>query len=300
MVRTRRAGAAPYILIAPAVIGFITIFLIPAIYAGWISMHGVRVPAGQAYGTLRRTFVGLGNYRRAFEDPQLVASLERLLIYGAITIPLTMLSALLFALLLDAPRVKLRAASRTVIFMPYAIPSVVAAMMWGFIYLPSLSPLNAVAGKLGIHGINLLGAHSVFGALANVAIWGNVGFNMIVIYTALRAIPTELYDAARVDGCSEIGLALRIKLPMLAPAIVLTGLFSLIGALQTYSEPMTFQKISQNIPSSFFPLMKVYNDAFFDNDLGIAAATSMILAVGTLILSAILLGIFSRRASGTR
>lgn len=294
----RRRTVAPYVLIAPAVLGFLAIFLAPAGYAGWTSLHGNRVAGGSAYGTLERVFVGLDNYGRALQDPQLVASLVRLLVYALISIPLTMGLALLFALLLDVPRVRLRATSRTIIFMPYAIPGVLAAMMWGFIYLPSLSPVNALAELVGIDGVNLLGGRSVFGSLANVSIWAGVGFNMIVIYTALRAIPTELYDAARVDGCGEVGLALRIKLPMLTPAIVLTGLFSLIGALQTYSEPITFQKLSQSISSSFFPLMKVYNDAFFDSDLGIAAATSMILVIGTLVLSGVLLGLVSRRAMG--
>jgi len=293
----RRHGIAPFVLVAPAVLGFLAIYVVPAGYSLWISVHGDVVPDGQAYGQLERVFVGLDNYRRALGDPQLLDSLKRLLVYGLITIPVTMVLALVFALMLDVPGVRLRASLRTAIFMPYAVPGVIAALMWGFLYMPELSPANRLAELVGVDDLNLLGAQEIFGALGNVAIWGNVGFNMIVIYTGLRAIPAEIYDAARVDGCNELRLALSVKIPLLAPAIVLTGLFSLIGTLQTYSEPITMQKISQSISSSFFPLMKVYNDAFFDNDLGIAAATSLILAGATLVLSLLLLAPLSRRAT---
>ncbi len=98
--------------------------------------------------------------------------------------------------------------------------------------------------------------------MANIAIWGGVGFNMLVMFTALRAVPPELYDAARVDGCSEVQLALRIKIPMIAPALVMTGVFSLIATLQVFSEPMTLEPLSNVLQSTWVPLMKIYSDAF--------------------------------------
>jgi multiple sugar transport system permease protein len=108
---------------------------------------------------------------------------------------------------------------------------------------------------------------------------------MIVIFTALRAVPREMYEAARVDGCSEWQLAWRIKIPMVAPALVLTAVFAIITTLQVFSEPTTLSPLTNTIPSSWSPLMKIYRDAFARNNLNVAAATSIILAVLTLVFS---------------
>ena len=98
---------------------------------------------------------------------------------------------------------------------------------------------------------DFFGADSIFCSVANIAIWGGVGFNMLVIYTALRAVPPELYDAARIDGCTELRLALRIKLPLIAPALVMTDVFSLIATLQVFSEPMTLEPLTNVLPSTW-------------------------------------------------
>lgn len=91
---------------------------------------------------------------------------------------------------------------------------------------------------------------------------------MIIIYTSLRAIPTEIYEAARIDGATELQVALRIKVPLVAPALVLTGLFSVIGTLQLYSEPQTLRPFTPRISSTWVPLMKIYQDAFTNDNLG--------------------------------
>lgn len=295
MLRTPRQ-LAPYCLLAPALIAFLFVFIIPTGFALWTSLFAERVTSGLAYGRTSPVFVGLSNFERAVTDPDMVAGLGRLLIYGAIAIPFTIGLALLLALLLDMRHSRPREVARTAIFMPYAIPGVLASMMWGFLYLPSLSPLTKITDALGLDRPELLASPLLFLSLANVAIWGSVGFNMIILYTALRATSSEIYDAAKIDGCGELQLALRIKLPLLGPALFLTGFFSLIGTLQTYSEPITLQSITPNISSNFFPLMKVYNDAFFDNDLGGAAATSLLLVGGTLTLSVVVLVGMTRRS----
>jgi multiple sugar transport system permease protein len=293
---TTRARWAPYVLLAPAMVAFVIVYLIPTGYAIWTSLYAKRVTSGAAYGRTESVFVGLENYARTLTDPDILAGLGRLGLYGLIAIPLTMGLALVFALALDIRQSRPRDLARTAIFLPYAVPGVIATMMWGFLYLPSLSPLIRITDALGLDRVGLLESPLLYFSLANVTIWGSVGFNMIILFTALRAVPAEIYDAARIDGCSELQLALRIKIPMLAPALLLTGFFSLIGTLQTYSEPITLSAITQSISSSFFPLMKVYADAFFDDDLGGAAATSLVLAFGTLILSALVLFLVNRRA----
>jgi multiple sugar transport system permease protein len=206
--------------------------------------------------------------------------------------------ALLFALLLDTPSVRAKRFGRMAIFLPYAVPGVIASLLWGFLYLPGVSPLNYSLEALGLPVPDILGPTLVFGAVANIAVWGGTGFNMVVMFTSLRAIPGELYDAARIDGCGEFRLAWSIKIPLLLPALVMTGLFSLIATLQVFSEPATLAPLAKTISSTWMPLMKVYRDAFVNGDPYLAAATSVLLAAITLVLSLGLLRVLQKRAFG--
>ena len=290
----RGAGAAPYLFLLPAA-GLFTLFLLlPVGYTIYLSLRRTRVEGG-LIGRQVESFVGLENYRDALSDPELLASLGRLAIYGGIVVPTMLGLALLFALLLDSPVVRLTRFSRIAIFLPYAVPGVIASLLWGFLYLPALSPVHDLVAPLGLEP-EFFGSRSIFGSVANIAIWGGVGFNMLVMFTALRAVPPELYDAARVDGCSEVQLALRIKIPMIAPALVMTGVFSLIATLQVFSEPMTLEPLSNVLQSTWVPLMKIYSDAFVADDIYAAAATSVVLAAVTLALSAVVLRVLQSRA----
>jgi multiple sugar transport system permease protein len=291
----RRPRAAPYLFLAPAGILFVLFILLPAGYAVVLSLRRTKVEGG-IIGQQVESFVGLENYRDVLSDPEWVDSLVRLAIYGGIVVPVMLGLALLFALLLDSPVVRLARFSRIAIFLPYAVPGVIASLMWGFMYLPGLSPMRDVAAALGLPEPDFFTARSIFLSVANIAIWGGVGFNMLVLYTALRSVPRDLYDAARIDGCTELRLAWHIKLPLIAPALVMTTLFSLIATLQVFSEPMTLDPLTNVLPSTWVPLMKIYSDGFRDDDIYAAAAASVILAVVTLALSLLVLRAVQSRA----
>ena len=170
--------------------------------------------------------------------------------------------------------------------------------MWGFMYLPGVSPILAVFSALGLPEPDLMGPVSIYFAIANITVWGSVGFNMVILYTSLRGLPQELYDAARIDGCSEWQLAMKIKLPLIVPGLVLTGLFTVIGALQVFSEPNTLMTLTTSIGSDWVPMMLVYRDAFVTNDLYGASATAIIITAVTLVASLGLLKILQGRAFG--
>jgi multiple sugar transport system permease protein len=218
--------------------------------------------------------------------------------YGVIVVPTMLGLALLFALLLDSRGARLRSFTRLGIFLPYAVPGVIASLLWGFLYLPGVSPIRAAFEAVGLPAPDFLGSGTVLFSVANIGIWGGVGFNMIVLYTALRGLPAELDDAARVDGASELQIALRIKVPLIAPALVMTGIFSLIASLQVFSEPSTLQPLTDSISFTWVPLMTIYRDAFVNNDIYTAAAASVMLAVGTLVVSLGVLSFLQKRAFG--
>ncbi|SDX84282.1 multiple sugar transport system permease protein [Amycolatopsis xylanica] len=270
-----RKTRLPYLLVLPAVLLFAGFVVAPGIYALVLSFQQRKVSGGLLGTGGSTVFAGIDNYASVFGDAELWHSVLRMLAVGAISIPGTVGLALLFALMLDVPRTRLGRFSRLAIFLPYAVPGVIATLMWGFLYLPATSPF----------GGDFFGTTSVFFSVGNIVVWGAAGFNMIVIFTALRALPPEVYEAAKLDGCSEFQIALRIKVPMVRPAIWMCALFSALAALQLFNEPNTLRPLSNAISSTWVPLMKIYNDAFVDSDLYRAAATSVLFTVMALAVS---------------
>ena len=147
-------------------------------------------------------------------------------------------------------------------------------------------------------------------SIANVSTWTFTGYNMIIFYAALRAIPAELYEAAAVDGAGAFRTAMHIKLPLLRPAILLCTIFSVIGSFQLFAEPRVFYDIApQVIGKSYTPNLYVYNLAFADQRLNYAAALSFLLGLVVFIVSFVVMRISavrrpaherSRRRAGRR
>lgn len=280
--------AVPYVFLAPAIVLFTLTVLVPIGYTVYLSLHRSKVSGlGLGRGARTEVFAGLSTYRDALAHPEFWRGALRVLGYGAVLVPTMIGLALLFALLLDRPRVALSRFSRLSIFLPYAVPGVVASVLWGFLYLPRLTPLPVPDG--------LLGPGLLF-AVANIGLWGGVGFNTVVILTALRAVPAEVYESARLDGASERQIALQVKTPLVMPAVIMTSVFTVIATLQVYTEPTTLQPLTNSLPSTWTPLMKIYTDAFVRGDIHTAAAGSVVIAVVTLAFSLAFLKVIANRA----
>ena len=286
---------APYAFVAPAVVLYALVLLIPVGYTLYMSVEKTQVSGlGLGAGARKQVFAGLSNYASAITDSAFVSSLLRVVVYSLILVPVMLGLALLFALLLDARRVRFQRFSRLSIFLPYAVPIVISSLLWGFLYLPTVSPFPAILSKFGLSMPDLFTTHVALLSVANVGVWGGTGFNMIVMYTALRAVPSELYEAARIDGASQWAIALRIKIPMIAPALVLTGVFSIIATLQVFSEPETLAPLTNTISPQWMPLMRVYDLAFNDNNSYEAAALSVIIAAVMFVGSFFLLRVSNK------
>jgi multiple sugar transport system permease protein len=299
--KRRRIGtvAVPYAFLAPALILFGLFLAAPIVYAVWLSFRRVRKSGlGLGKGSSQEVWVGLENYQTALSDPDFLSSVGRVGLYGLIVVPTMLILALIFALLLDSRRPRARGFSRLMIFLPYAVPSVISSLLWGFLYLPAVSPFYWLTDRMGWEVPELMAGRGVLFAVANIAVWGGVGFNMIVMYTSLKAIPTEIYEAATLDGCNERQIAWRIKIPIMMPSIIMTFLFSMIATLQVFAEPTTLKPLTNTISSTWTPLMKVYRDAFINNDMYSAAATSVVIALATFVLSFGFLRLVQSRAFG--
>lgn len=289
--RPRGHRGFPYLLVLPAVALLVLFVIAPGAYALILSFQTRHVSGGLLGTSSETVFAGVNNYRNALRDGTLWSSLVHMLLMALITIPLTIGIALLFALCLDAARAKLTRFARLSIFLPYAVPGVIATLLWGFLYLPATSPIG------GNH-IDFFGQVMVFFSVGNVALWGAAGFNMVVMFTALRALPRDIYDAAKIDGCTEWQIALHVKIPLLRPALLMCTLFTALAALQLYNEPNTLRPLANAISTTWVPLMKIYTDAFVNSDINLAAATSVLYAAAVLIISVIASRLVARRASG--
>ncbi|HEY4384166.1 MAG TPA: sugar ABC transporter permease [Ktedonobacteraceae bacterium] len=271
---SRRVGL-PYLFLLPFLFLFLLFFIVPLGYALWISLFADRLVGGSV-------FVGLQNYVHAFQDSNFWEGVRRTALLLVIQVPVMLALAMIFALLLDSSFVRLRTLFRLGFFLPYAIPSVVSALLWGYLYSPSFGPLTQVASALHLPAPGFLTASGLLASIGNIVTWQYTGYNMIVIYAALQAVPAELYDAARVDGATGWSIARYIKIPLITPALVLTGIFSIIGTLQLFNEPQILSTLVPNvIQDHYTPNLYAYTLAFTNQQYNYSAAISF--ALGAIV-----------------
>ena len=278
---SRHIGAA-WGFVLPFVLVFAAMFLAPLGYAFYLSLFRTQLIGGTV-------FAGVKNYTQALTDPQFLDGIGRILLYFLFQVPIMLVLAIAFALILDSGKLRAPRLFRIVFFVPYAVPAVVGALIWGYLYGPRFGPFAQLAGYLGLSAPGFLTSSGILPSLANVATWEFTGYNMIIYYAALRAIPTEQYEAAAADGAGAFKTALYIKLPQLRPAVLLTLVFSVIGSFQLFNEPSVLQPVAGPVISSdLTPNLYAYNLAFTDQNVNYAAAVSFLL--GFIILAATYIG----------
>jgi multiple sugar transport system permease protein len=280
--RTDRTAAAGFL--APFVLLFAAFFIVPIGYAIYQSLLTVERAGPLGLGGSRTVFAGLANYRAALADDAFTDSILRVLLFAAVQVPVMIALATLLALLLDAASARGVPFFRSAFFLPYGVPGVIASILWGFLYVPGVSPIVDLLGSLGVDA-DLLGSGSVLWAIANIVTWEFAGYNMLVVVAQLKSINTDLYEAARIDGANAWHVVRFVKLPLIRPALVLTTVFTIIGTLQLFAEPLVLRPVSTAISMSYTPNLAAYTQAFVNNSYSLAAAQSVILAVAACVLS---------------
>lgn len=257
----------------PYVVVFLFGMIIPMFYALYLSFFKQSLLGGT-------TFAGFDNFIAAFKDEALWSGFRRVLIYAAIQIPLNLILSLVAALILDSQRIRHIAVPRILLFLPYAVPGVIAALMWGYIYGDKYGLVGQIASMIGATAPNMLSEKLMLFAIANICTWCSLGYNMLIYYSALIGIPNELYESARIDGASELRIAWSVKIPQIKGSIMMTVLFSVIGTLQLFNEPSILMNSAPNvITSNYTPNLYAYNLAFNGQNLNYAAAVSLVIGV---------------------
>src|SRR5918993_1758773 len=285
-----RRAAVGYLFVAPFLVIFVAMLVVPLVYAGYLSLFREQLIGGTS-------FAGLDNYTRAFGDEQLWQGVARVGTFFLIQVPIMLVLALAFALALDSGVLWLSRLFRLGFFVPYAVPGVVATLMWGYLYGPEFGPIAQLFEKLSLDPPNLLGSDLMLGSIANVVFWEFTGYNMILLYAALRAIPTELYEAAEVDGAGQWRIAWSVKIPAIRGALLLGLIFSVIGAFQLFAEPNLLQRLAPSvIDNAWTPNLYAYNLSFTGQQINYAAAVSFMLGAVIVILSYVVLFLVNRRS----
>ena len=267
----RRRQRFGWAFVAPFAVVFAVFLIAPLGYAFWLSLQTKTLAAGTH-------FSGLGNYKQAFSDPLFLKGVWLVARFALILIPLQMLVSLVAALVLDNLTTRLSRFARLAIFVPYAVPVVIGALMWGFLYSPRFGPLKSLFGLFGADAPFLLSPQNVFGGLINVVTWQWAGYYMIIIYAALRGIDPSIYEAARIDGAKGWQIATRIKVPMISSALILILVFALIGTLQFFTEPQVLRPVAAgSINASYTPNIYAFTLAFSYSQFNYASAISFAL-----------------------
>ncbi|MGW2521728.1 carbohydrate ABC transporter permease [Streptomyces sp. NPDC001617] len=276
MTRSLRWKGAAFTV--PFQLGFVFLYLLPIGYAVYQSLYRSQ-SSGLGLGGSTDKFSGLDNYQQGLTDPAFMGSVLRVVLFACVQIPVMLLISLVLALFLDALTSKVAGRFRILLLVPYMIPGVVAALVWINLYSPDVGPLTPL-GKVFGFDWNFFAPSMVWPSIGNLLTWHGVGYNMVIIYSALQGVPRDLFEAARLDGASERRIALSIKIPYVRGALVLTGMLSIIQMLQIFNEPALFRNITpQTVSDSFTPIMIIYNQAFNAGNYHYAAALSVLLAL---------------------
>jgi multiple sugar transport system permease protein len=277
--RAHRRGWAGLGFVSPFLLVFLFALVAPICYAIYLSLYRQQLIGGNA-------FVGLANYRQALTDPKFWTSVRHVGLFLVVQVPVMEVLALFAALALDSARLRWRPLYRLSIFLPYAVPAVVAALMWGFMYGSQFGLVADVGNFLGVTLPNPLSNSWVLTSIGNIVTWEFVGYNMLIFYSALRVVPQQLYEAAAIDGASALRIVRSIKLPALRPAIVIATMFSVIGSFQLFNEPNILYWLSKNTIGTYFtPNMYAYNLSFAGQEYNYSAAIAIVMGIVTIVIA---------------
>lgn len=289
--RNQRATAALFIV--PFFVLFAAMTAAPIVYAVWMSLF-TEQSSGLGFGGSERAFTGVENYFRALSDAGFRESFLHIATYCTLYIPVMIGGALALALLVDSAVARAKRFFQLALFLPHAIPGLIASILWIYLYTPGLSPvldwIEAAGGSW-----DFFSSDHVYSSIVNLTAWQWMGYNMIIFYAALQAIPRELIEAADIDGAGPIRTALQIKVPMIASAVVMAVLFTCVGAIQLFTEPKLLgQRGTAAVDTEWSPTMYIWKAAFLQHDYGLAAAASLLLAMLGVVLSYIVTKIGTR------
>lgn len=270
--KRRRRGDAKValIFIAPAAVGFLAFYLVPSLRGIWFSFTDQNlIGAG--------TFIGVDNYTRMFADPLFWNSLGVTLEYVVINIAVQTVLAVGIAVLMH--RLTRSVVIRGIILLPYLVANVVVALVWFWMMDYSTGIINVFLDAVGGDRMAFFGNEALaIPTIALVNVWRYVGYTALLVFAGLQTIPTQLYEAAALDGASEVRMFRSITLPLLRPVLALVLVITVVGSFQIF-DTVAVTTEGGPINSTRVIYYYIYQQAFERFDLGYASAMSVFLLV---------------------
>lgn len=286
MGRKRRAGmkknfmAALFIL--PCFMGFVFFYMIPILAGAGFSLTDY---TGLSTKGIR--FIGLENYKSLFTDRYFIRSLKNNILYAVLYTPLTLITALFFATILNKVTYG-RKFFRVSFFLPYVTSMVSVAVVWRLIFNPSNGPLNTLLLHLGISDPPkwLMSTTWAIYAVIIVSVWKNFGYYMLILIAGMQTIPDHLYEAAEIDGAGGIQKYFKITLPLLSPTLFLCVIMLLINSFQVFDLVNVMTNGGPGMATNVL-VYRIFTEGFTNARMGYACAIAYFLFLVTLLITLI-------------
>jgi multiple sugar transport system permease protein len=288
MKRYRSRAVSTVGLLTPG-LGLLTLFVaVPILLTAWISLH--RGSMAVPYSALQ--WVGLHNYGTIFAQATFRTALLNVFLYSLGNLAIILPLAILLGLFLYQTRVRGKQLMRTLLFLPYMIPTVAVAIVWGYLYEPQYGPLNQILGWLHLPAQDWLGSvHEALLSLVILNVWQTLGYYVVIVVAGLTEIPQEYYEAAAIDGASWFQRQWHVTLPLLRHTLAFVIVILSINTLQIF-DPVYVLTQGSPVNSTNVVAYQMYVTAFNYGQAGTASAMAMVLLAVVLVLSLLQLRLF--------
>ena len=271
-VGVKRLKRAFWLFIAPSGFLFGLFFLVPLLLNMFLSITNYD-------GWKTMDFVGLQNYTEALSDQRFYGALIRTFVYAIVNIPFKVALPLVLAALLTSEKVRFKTLSRTAIYLPVLLSSLVVGITINWMFSQEYGLINFIIQSFGGTAIEW-GSHKVLATfiISVASTWASTGFFMIIYIGAINNLNQEIYEAADMDGATAFQRFVRITIPLLAPTTFLVTLLSTVNLLKEYA---LIQGITQGGPgtSTTFIIQYIFDKGFNQSHYGYAAAISVIIMI---------------------
>ncbi|MBG6237728.1 multiple sugar transport system permease protein [Mycetocola sp. CAN_C7] len=268
--RLRRAEKwAALVLLLPALLGFVVFYLYPTVRGVWYSMTDFNLLNDP-------TFLGMANFEELAADPQVWDSLRITAVFAVVNIAIVMVLALGLAAFMQ--RLNLRNWVRSLLLLPWLVPNVAIALIWGWLLDANVGYLSQLLKSVGISGVSFYNGDAALGIIIVISVWSGLGYTALLLYAGMLQVPNELYEAAALDGASETRMFFRVTLPLIRPVLALVLVVSLIGSFQVF-DLVQVGYGNNPIPEVRVIYYYIYQQAFSFYNMGYASAIAILLVV---------------------
>jgi len=273
-----KRNIAPYIFIAPFFILFSIFMLYPILFSFRISLT-----KWDGMGTMK--WVGFDNYIKLLSDPIFIQTIKNGIVMFLMYVPLMILLALIFAVILNNPNLLFKKVFRSIIFVPNVTSVVAIALVFSLAFDTKYGFINAMLGAIGISPISWVG--SAFGSrfmISTLVLWRWVGYNMILMLSGLQSISEGLYEAAAIDGAGPIRRFFSITVPLMRPVILFCSILSTIGTFGLFTEPLLLTNGGPFYMTTS-TVLYIYNESFVHLRMGYASSIAYVYFILMLIFT---------------